>query len=68
MQSVTVKIDGMSCGHCVMGVKSALTDLPGVTVEEVTIGEAKVSVADAAAIETVKKAIEEEGYQVLGTK
>lgn len=68
MQNVTLKITGMSCGHCVMGVKSALSGLTGVTIEEVKIGEAKVGLTAPATIEAVKAAIEEEGYQVVEAK
>jgi len=30
-------VEGMSCGHCVMHVKSALQDVPGVTAVEVDL-------------------------------
>jgi len=30
-------VEGMSCGHCVMHVKSALQDVPGVTTVEVDL-------------------------------
>lgn len=59
----TVKIAGMSCGHCVMGVKKALSAVPGVQNLEVQIGEAKFE--GNPDIEAVKKAIEEEGYEVV---
>jgi copper chaperone len=68
MENVTLKINGMSCGHCVMGVKSALSGLPGVTIHDVQIGSAKVSITAPANLETVKKAIEEEGYEVVEAK
>lgn len=44
MDQVTVSVSGMSCGHCVARVRKALAGLPGVAVEEVTIGEARVSI------------------------
>ncbi|MFZ5825558.1 MAG: heavy-metal-associated domain-containing protein, partial [Bacillota bacterium] len=31
----TLKISGMSCGHCVMGVKKALAAIPGIQVIDV---------------------------------
>lgn len=58
----TLKIGGMSCGHCVAAVKSAIADLPGVKTLSVTIGEAVVETEN---LDTVKAAIEEEGYDVL---
>ena len=62
-QTVTFKIDGMTCGGCVIGVKKVLTRLPGVsrafvTYEKsravVTYDPAKVTVAQmTAAIATL---------------
>lgn len=43
MTEATVSINGMGCGHCIEAVRRELTSLPGVTVESVTIGEARVS-------------------------
>ena len=30
MERVRLKVEGMSCGHCVAAVKKALCDIPGV--------------------------------------
>jgi copper chaperone len=65
MQNVTLKITGMSCGHCVKAVEGALKDLPGVTIHEVKIGSATLSLGPGATVEAVRKAIEEEGYEVV---
>jgi copper chaperone CopZ len=43
MERVTMKIDGMTCGHCVSAVRAALAELPGVDVQEVAIGSATVA-------------------------
>jgi copper chaperone CopZ len=37
-----MKVDGMSCGHCVARVQDAVKVLPGVRSFEVTIGEVEV--------------------------
>jgi copper chaperone len=42
MERVTMRIDGMSCGHCVKAVREALAELPGVDVREVAVGTATV--------------------------
>jgi copper chaperone CopZ len=42
MAKLTLQIDGMSCGHCVGAVHRALAALPGVEVESVEIGRARV--------------------------
>jgi copper chaperone len=43
METVTLKVDGMTCGHCVHSVKQALTSMEGVSLEQLAIGSAKVS-------------------------
>jgi copper chaperone len=40
MRSLTLHIEGMSCGHCLNAVKRALAELPGVEVESVRMGRA----------------------------
>ena len=64
MTTLELEISGMSCGHCVNAVKSALQELDGVDVKKVEIGAATVdydpSRSSPAAIEN---AIEDAGYQ-----
>ena len=43
MPKFTLRIDGMHCGSCVRRVSLALASTPGVVVDEVTVGTAKVS-------------------------
>lgn len=43
MKQLKLEVAGMSCGHCVHAVREALTALPGVKVEGVSIGSASVS-------------------------
>ena len=42
MEHLTLKIDGMSCGHCVARVEKALKKLDGVQVIRVEVGAADV--------------------------
>jgi len=66
MKTMDLRIEGMSCGHCVMAVKKELSKLTGVTVESVEVGKARVQIDDAAVSpERLKKAIEEAGYRVV---
>lgn len=44
MDTITLDIQGMSCGHCVAAVDRALKALPGVSVGAVEIGHATVTV------------------------
>lgn len=63
MAQATIGIQGMSCGHCVAGVKRALGQLDGVEVREVTVGSATVSYDPAAVTpERITRAIQDEGY------
>jgi len=39
----TLKIDGMHCGSCVRRVSQALASVPGVVVNEVRIGAARLT-------------------------
>ncbi len=69
MSTLDLKIDGMTCGHCVAAVKRALEAVPGVTVSEVAIGSASVNVDEQMlttdrALAAVTNAVVEEGYSV----
>jgi len=62
-QHHTLHIQGMSCGHCVRAVDSALREVSDVTVTSVTMGEAVVQFDPAAVSpKTVLDALDEEGY------
>lgn len=68
MKVRTVEIGGMSCGHCLRSVKDALTELEGVTLEEVRIGLARVSYDDAQLNpDVIADAIRDAGYTILAT-
>jgi copper chaperone CopZ len=63
MSHTTLKIDGMSCGHCVTAVKKALEGLDGVTVESVAIGSATVEYDPAVVSpEKIVGAVSDAGY------
>lgn len=38
LQTVTLHIDGMTCGGCVKGVRAAFVKVPGVSAVELTMG------------------------------
>ena len=63
----TMKIEGMMCPHCEMRVKKALEAVAGVTGAEVSHEKncAVVSMDAAVASDVLKKAVEDQGYQVL---
>ena len=69
MTRMTMEIGGMTCGHCVRGVSGALKGVPGVEVEQVTVGTATVSYDPAAVSPSqITQAIEDEGYRVVGSR
>lgn len=66
MKEKEFKVEGMSCGHCVMAVKKELLKLDKVKIDDVQIGKVKVSYNENEIGEDIiKKAIEEAGYTVL---
>ncbi|MFL5562707.1 MAG: cation transporter [Gemmatimonadaceae bacterium] len=68
MDRMTMKIDGMSCGHCVAAVDKALQKLDGVKVEGVAIGKATVSYDPSKVSEdAIADAVADEGYAVVET-
>ncbi len=64
----TLKIEGMMCTHCSGRVKKALEELPGVVSAEVSheSGTAVVTMSAPVDDATLKKAVEDQGYQVVG--
>jgi len=65
MDSKTITISGMSCGHCVTAVRTALTGVAGVAVTDVQIGSATVDLESLAALAAAELAIDEAGYDVV---
>ncbi|MDX1418428.1 MAG: cation transporter [Rubricoccaceae bacterium] len=65
MRTETLRIEGMSCGHCVRAVEEALAEAPGVTVEAVEIGRAVVRYDDTqASADDLAARVEDAGYTV----
>ena len=64
----TLHVEGMMCGHCEARVKKALEALPEVSEAVVshTDGTAIVTLTADVANETLKKAVEDQDYQVTG--
>jgi copper chaperone len=66
MKSITVNIQGMTCNHCVMSIRRELAKVPGVLVDEVTIGRAALRIDSALAGEAeIRNAVEAAGYRVI---
>lgn len=68
MTQGTVKVEGMSCGHCQMAVKKAVEAVEGVQKADVNLQNKQVVVEYNEGItnlEKVKAAIKEAGYEPL---
>ena len=68
MAKATLKIQGMTCNHCVMRVAKALKALPGVQDAQVDLQKAEAAVTyDEAkiALDKISVAVVEAGYKVV---
>ena len=67
MQTITLQVQGMSCGHCVKAVENSVGALAGVKEVQVNLAEGLVDVAfDEAqvSVDQIKETIDDQGYDV----
>jgi copper chaperone len=65
MTDITIKVEGMSCMHCVMRVKKAVESVQGVQSSDVQIGTVKVTFDEATVKkEDIEQAITSAGYKI----
>lgn len=63
MERLNLKIEGMSCDHCVRAVRGRLERTPGVKVDEVRIGSALLDYDPSKTnVDDIEEAIADEGY------
>ncbi|BBY14745.1 cation transporter [Mycolicibacterium litorale] len=62
--SIHLNVEGMSCGHCVKAITTAVEPLPGVAGVTVDLEAGTVTVAGEADEAAVVAAIEDCGYDV----
>jgi copper chaperone len=62
----TIKVQGMTCQHCVMAVKKALIEIEGIRNLEVdlTAGEVRFNEAQPVDLAKVGECIKKAGYEV----
>jgi len=66
MSNKTLKISGMTCGHCSARVEKALNSLEGVEAKVfLEANEARVSLSKEVSNDTLKQAVEAAGYEVV---
>lgn len=67
--STTLQVPEVHCDHCKSSLEGAVGDLSGVDRVEVSVPEATIDVSfdeGAVDLDTIKKAIEGQGYAVFG--
>lgn len=65
MTITTYQVQGMTCGHCVSAVKTAVGSVPGVQAVEIELASGIVTVTGAASESAVAQAISKKGYDVI---
>ena len=64
--SIEFKVEGMSCQHCVAAVTRAIQEQDAGAQVQVDLPAGKVVVQSGASVDTLKAAIDEAGYTVVG--
>ncbi len=66
MTTITLRVDGMTCGHCVQHVTEALEAVAGVSSVKVSLADKNaVVVGEGLTVEGLIGAVREEGYEAL---
>lgn len=66
MTNITLQVEGMSCQHCVNSIEGALKAIGAAGKVDLTSNTVSVSFDEnQIAIEAVKEAIEEQGYDIV---
>lgn len=68
MSTTTYTVKGMTCGHCVSSVREEVGEIAGVSSVSVDLASGLVTVESSApiAVEAVRDAVEEAGYELVG--
>lgn len=62
-----LKVEGMSCGHCVKAVTNAVLQVDSAAKVDVDLSSKTVRVESAVALDAIKGAVAEAGYQILAS-
>ena len=63
MDSTTLKVGGMTCGHCSATVTKALSKVSGVESAEVDLAKGEAVVTGRADAQSLIQAVKDEGYE-----
>ena len=67
MKTEVLKVNGMSCGHCVKAVEESVGGLAGVKFVAVDLSAGKVEVSydsSTVTLDSIKETIDDQGYEV----
>lgn len=68
MEKVTLKVNGMSCGHCVKAIEGSVGELTGVESVKVHLDAGNVDVEfnpSEVSLDKIKETIDDQGYDVV---
>ncbi|MEU9507026.1 heavy-metal-associated domain-containing protein [Micromonospora sp. NPDC048170] len=68
MITTTYQVQGMTCGHCATSVSNEVGAIPGVSDVQVDVAAGRVTVTSEGPLETdtVRAAVDEAGYDLVG--
>ncbi|MCW3814481.1 cation transporter [Micromonospora sp. DR5-3] len=68
MVTTTYQVQGMTCGHCVNSVSTEVSAIAGVTDVQVDLASGQVTVTSESPLDldTVRAAVDEAGYDLVG--
>jgi copper chaperone len=67
MEKITLKVDGMSCNHCVNAIEGSVGKLEGVSSIKVNLSEGNVAIeydSSKVSLDKIKDTIDDQGYDV----
>jgi copper chaperone len=68
MEKITLKVEGMSCNHCVNAIEGSVGKLEGVSKAKVNLTEGNVDLeydSSKVSLEKIKDMIDDQGYDVV---
>jgi Au+-exporting ATPase len=65
MATMTIRVEGMTCGGCVRHVEKALRATPGVTEVAVDLASSSATVTGTASPEALAAAVADAGYHMV---
>jgi copper chaperone len=68
VNTTTVTVTGMTCGHCASSVREEIGEIAGVRAVEVDVANGVVTIESNSPVQTaaIKSAVDEAGYQLAG--